>query len=355
MPSCCVRRKAGVILPGLFLFPFLFLTACAPDGVDSSLSNYLSRLANVAGYEGEPAVKPLPVVRFPASVSSESKTSGSAQATIGLLDFLAMGGCQLQQLVAHRNSGLGKFSQPSQKLLYTLQFLHFAPVCMDSLEPGDPLVEELEQAWQQKRRDLPEMLVNSLLLGPDARSFWKVPRETHGYPEQIGAELPEALKRLHHLVQRWLAGDYQAGWNHLESLLFQFQSGEGGQLYSTLLRFRSALDAGNRILRSRSEHWCARGQPTINVRAANNIVTKFFVGDVQPWAAILSRRYYAVIEPYERIEMLLEPHLPEGYLRWRATRQNAMHLALEAAKPHVTLLQRLMEPCGLNNEARRTP
>lgn len=348
--NCPIEQSGHICTCTRLLFVCILtvlLGACSANKIESSLVNYLQRLANIVSYEGEIRIGEADFVTF-AVLKKDKKvpdTGRPSTVSIDLLDFLALRGCALQPLVAMRNSGLGIFSERSQQLIYVLKFLHFAPACISTLESDDALVGVLDQAVTEKKKALPSLIVNALLLGPEAEKFWKKPVQIGNYPDDVGPEVPQAIRQLDHLVARWLKGDYQAGWAELEGLLFYLQHGEGGQLYSTLRRYEKALEVGNALLRGNSERWCRNGHPVINVQAAKNVVAKYFVGDVQQWASVLSQRYYAVIEPYTKLESRLQAHLTQAYLKWKTKRQQALQSALNAAKPHVVLLQNLMEPC----------
>ena len=328
------------------IFSSLILLGCSENKIQDSLSSYLARLANVIEYEG---VLDVPTPQFDALRFPVMPVAGSAEgATIGLLDFLSLYGCELQVLIGHKNSGLGRLSEMSQDLLYDLKFLQLAPLCLSQVEDDSELVQTLRDAIARKKLQLPQKLIDSILVGKEARAFWKIPAQLADYPEQVGPELPLAIARLGQLVRAWLSGDYQHGQDEFEQLLAHLNSGEGGQIFAALMYYRNALTKGNHIILSRSRDLCFRGRAQFNTEAASNVVEKYFVGDVQAWAARVSKRYYEISSGFESLEAALASSLPAAYQGWKRERNRQMGMALETSKTHIQALKRVLEPCSIS-------
>ena len=78
-------------------------------------------------------------VLLPRHVVADKKPSVTS---IDLLDFLALSPCELQLIVARRNSALGKVALESQNLINDVLFLNTAEQCLDRLSPNDKALRE---------------------------------------------------------------------------------------------------------------------------------------------------------------------------------------------------------------------
>ena len=118
--------------------------------------------------------------------------------SIGGLDFLALRGCALQVTVGRRNSSLGRFAPPSQRLLLELEFLRLAPDCIVTLRQRDnaELADTLAAARQRKQRLLPLRIYNATLASDEFRSLWQTPAALGNYPASTNGTPPAALEAI---------------------------------------------------------------------------------------------------------------------------------------------------------------
>lgn len=69
--------------------------------------------------------------------------------TIGILQLNKLQHCQLGQLIAERNSQLGKVSGPSSEFVYNVRFIQMVPKCVATLNDAE-LTKQLNEVKQQK-------------------------------------------------------------------------------------------------------------------------------------------------------------------------------------------------------------
>ena len=106
----------------------LLLAASLLSGCSESssvpLDKYLTRLANSLD-------RPITVKadRLPPLPRSRDLQIDPQSHSIGLLDLLALNGCELSITIGNINSSLGKLASDSQRLLLELEFLSLAPDC----------------------------------------------------------------------------------------------------------------------------------------------------------------------------------------------------------------------------------
>ena len=324
------------------------LSACEGERGEKALQNYQSRLENVfQQLETGPDLAARTVAfRLPAlpktAVNDLSRESGS----INLLDFLSLYGCRLQEVVALANASLGKLAPSSQRLISTLKFIELAPECIDLLVEKEEreLAELLLLVLDQKRDGLEQTLARPVFEGPEYRSFWKMPSAIGGYPSRdLSGEAERALHKLVSMRADWLSGQVTKERDAFEQQLFLVSTGDGGALlkaYTVLLRQMQEL---NNLLDSvlRSQKLCAVKAPYSNA-VLRNVVQKFFVGDVQVWAAALNKRQYAISVALTQLEDAFGAVLTKEYLGWARQRDALFKKTRQAVQIHVEKLQILL-------------
>ena len=155
--------------------------------------------------------------------------------TLDTLDLVSLSGCTVQATIGKRNSSLGRYAKPSQRLLLELEYLQLAPPCIDLLrDHNNTLANVLDAAWRQRQKQLPALIFNATLGSDEYRSFWLAPRAPGDYPVVSLAVAVSALKRINRHVCRWLSGDYQAQNRDFEVLLSQVAGGDAGALMQAL-------------------------------------------------------------------------------------------------------------------------
>lgn len=324
----------------------LILSACSGEPGTRKLETYHARLSNVLDFSPSAlsgSIKP-PAFPRPASLRFEAPRE-----ELNLLDFLSLYGCELQLVVANQNAALGRVARPSQRLLLHLQFLDSAPACLVQLkEQGkSDLFGQLEMVFESKKHQLPAVMWQALLGAEEARAFWKKPVHLKDYPENTGREPVDAIAGLSRLVKEWQAGRYDYGWKELEGYLDALRKGDGG----ALLKSWALIAAHMQAVHTDVKEWlatrgtCTTGQPGFDANIFSNVVRKFFVGEVQPWAAGLNRRFYELIEPVRELERLLGPGEPEAYANWRMARAAFIDSARASMKSHVLQIGELQSLC----------
>lgn len=332
------------------LCSLLSMVACSQHTATDRLDDYLQRLANGLNMKHKS--------NTPQSITPPSyqwgytgklkNTSTDDQATISILEFLSLYGCDLQIVIAERNSSLGKFAPPSQQLIQHLRFLNYAPACIEELkqENKSSLAKDLRQAFEDKQAQLPLLIWQALLNEQEAKAFWKPPITLGRYPEHVGIAPEIAIKRLNQLSQKWLNGQYLEGINELENLLADLRTGDGGALLASLNLLSLKLQEGNQLISAYiSQEACLSQRPSIDIRILENIIAKFFVGEVQVWAAQLNRRYYSLIEAYQQLEQTFQDIEPELYQHWRTNRDQQLQSGINASAKHVASIEKALQHC----------
>lgn len=163
--------QAGKPRPLWLMLTVIFLTACTPNS-DSEFAVYRDRLGRTLKIELS-APKPL---KTPLSAVDDTAAIAIADIRLDFLDMLALDSCGLQpnkpslgNLIAERNSSLGKVMTYSTQLQYEIKLLQALEACIaDEQAPAD-LRETLKQTYLQKQQQLPARLLNFLQLDTTLR------------------------------------------------------------------------------------------------------------------------------------------------------------------------------------------
>lgn len=322
------------------------LLACSTDSPQARLDNYLTRMERVLE-------TPIIVGRAPDSVllfpRPRELRVEQQEISIGLIDYLSLKDCELQKVVANANDSLGRVAKASTRLVLHLDFLRLAPVCIDRMESNGEtsLAETLHSAHSSKLEQLPFVIWIAIVGGDEYRAFWRKPNRLHEYPTQAFTKADQALVSLTEMSRRWLAGDYSVDAAALESDLQNLSSGDGGSLLKSLMLQQNALSAVDLAIQQRlsKKPLChhveaARGQ------ILDNVVRKFFIADVQAWAARLESRRFKLLPKIHALEHILSMAEPEAFSVWRAQRDESISRKALAPKRHAQALLPLLQQCG---------
>ena len=324
------------------------LVACAGDTPQTRLEDYRQRMERVLDAEPVFEVGASTLARFPARRDLQQSAQ---QSQIGMLDLWAIQGCELQRLVAQKNSSLGKVAASSTALFYELDFLRLAPVCIAQLQ-GDAeteLAAQLELAVAAKQQRLPTTIWQGLLGGDENRSFWRRPASLQAYPVNPVLEADAAIAALLVSARSWLAGDYRVDSAAIELQLQQLGRGDGGALYKSLDLQGRYLDAVNRMIDGRlATRVLCHNTTGIKATALGNVVQKFFIDSIQPWSVLLQARVFAALPSLQQLEQLLAQGEPAAYAQWRQQRDSTLAKLSQAPQQHVQTLLPLMQQCGYN-------
>lgn len=323
----------------------LVLSGCGAEGPESRLEDYLARL--VRPLNAEP---PIPVVDTVVAPPRWTALQLPIEpGAIDGLDFLKLRGCALQETIARRNSSLGRVAPPSQRLLLELRFLREADDCIAYLRlNGETALSTLlAKSAADKQHQLPALIFNATLGNEEYRDLWRTAQPLGNYPNDTSSLVVESLSQIGVGAQRWLAGDFSVDGGEFELLLADVSRGDGGELLSALALQSSYLIAANRVVEERADSGdlCTAGLQPKEAVILRTVVTRFFVGEVQPWSAAINQRAHALLPPIRQLESLLKSVLPAPYEKWRAAREASIDHWSDAPPHHVAALQSLLGSC----------
>lgn len=279
-----MNSKRGLLLS---LLCCLLLSGCGDSQGVATLRDYQQRVNRVLALDS-PAPQ---LTAAPAFIAKSALQQPLPDLRIDLLDAFATRRCGLDQLIAERNSSLGKVFTASKRLNYELRFLATLQQCLTE-QWEEPLNSQLQQVYQQKQHSIAIALNNMLQTDDTLRKRWLgsnstlTPGDNSGFTESLGAlqqlvELKQAVAR-----QDWYSASRIDPEQALETLYrFSFLS----DLQYSLRYAASWLGSINpALLAIEPASLCPRGQ-TEQLTILSTVFRKYFIGEVQAYLAELTR------------------------------------------------------------------
>ena len=333
-------RLLAVIKVLLAIAPALLLAACLPwQSSDSSLEDYPVRLARVLDV-ATPAIEPLPDLPNP----STRQTAMAMQAIqLSIADWWLLQECQLNQLLAERNSSLGRLHAPSVRFVYEVQILREMQACRANTAETQQLLTQLIGQKQNQLRLLWQHLwltepglSNVLSATPDRLAGVSEQEQWLRYLIQLQTVLLEG--RLDQLEQK--LGPFQQ----------KLQRAQGIRalpaLWHRLIQANLKLADANRLMEHSGQIPCVNGTASAQARQAKIFFNQYYLAKVQPELAqtrASMSRIYPLLQQLER--------------QWPADFQFRFKALSDAGSPerltdqlkiHAQLWQRLFKRCGFS-------
>ncbi len=333
------------------LCPILLLLGLSGCGGESHgqivLSRYSERLATALDQPlqlpGTPQAPPLPRVAGLQHVLERQ--------SLDMLDMLTLHGCSLQVTVGKINSSLGRTAPPSQRLLLELEFLREAPACIERLV-GDgeaELAAHLHAAVAQKQSQLDLRIWNATLGAEELRRLWRPSGSARELRPGSGSSAGRALASLQAHVESWQSGDYRVTGPSLESLLGELRTGPGGLLLRAWSQQQHYLGSATEVAKARIARvpLCFNGRASPEGRVLDNVVRRYFIGEVQPWLVAIRRESEPLMLAQQGLEQRLRSVMPAGYARWADWRDALYQRVATLPADHVAAIRPLLASCGL--------
>ena len=355
------KRRVGPLLQATVLSVCtavfaIFLCGCGAPQASDVLLDYNRRVRNALELDApSPHQHALPTYPRRRDVRLEL-----GDLRIGLMDLVSLERCGLEELIAERNSGLGKVMPPSQQLLYEHRLLGLARDCMDTLRANpqrDPeLLEKLQEVVAVKEDDLPRTYWNATFASPEMAEHLSL--AVSPLPLEAAVDVQPQLEALYYLR------DLRAGLGNsatelvsqeLEGHYAQLSNGRyGGQLLQSMDALRYHLQDVANVLSERQDQrpLCPQGRPTPRAEVLQNIFQKFYSGQVQPYMARVHREGRAWIDVMDALAAQQEA-MPKVFVPYREAALSAQNPAapwpqlVAAIDRHTRAWQAVFDSCGM--------
>ncbi|MEZ8024058.1 DUF3080 domain-containing protein [Vibrio sp. 1F255] len=256
--------------------------------------------------------------------------------SIGLIDSYQLRQCRLFNLIAERNSVLGKVADEFRNYDYQVALLEGLGKCLSSTELDPEIVELLNKIEQQKLTQFPLHQWN-LIYASDAMQSQM--RGSQWLRADIGDQVRQTSGALEHLNQALNAPLVSGKTTEVQEVLEK--SSTLGDLYYSLARASVELDTITKQLTTFDANIiCGKQRDTTKFRYLNNVFEQQYIGKVQPYMAQLDG-YYQQLAP--QLGMFdAQPELHSYYFPI----QDAHQAFRASTRRHVDYWQKLFKRCG---------
>ncbi len=348
-----MRQRLNARLPARAMAPYVcclalaVLQACHSSGPDSPFKRYLSQL-ELALSVTRPTVRTTPVPLLPGV---EQLQWAIPPGSIDTLDFLQLSGCAVQANIGRRQTRLGRFAKPSQRLLLELEYLRLAPACIHRLRDDHKhaLADSLEAGRLEKTAQLPMLVFNTTLGSDEYHALWLDTPVPSDYPRSSSNARSFALAAINGQARRWLNGDYHAHNRDFELLLSEVAGGDGGLHLQDWSRQIDWLATADLMLEQGMATAVLCSEYTADPTAVNRtaIATAYFIDVIQPLIRQSQLHYREILAPVTALETQLGGALPPLYRRWITARAQHVAALTRAPDNHLSLLHRIQQDCKI--------
>ena len=306
----------------------------------SYFETYIERLERLLGERIQSPTK-LTSVLLPRHVVADKKPSVTS---IDLLDFLALSPCELQLIVARRNSALGKVALESQNLINDVLFLNAAEQCVDRLDSNEKaLREKIREAILEKKSNLSNTVARATLGGPEYREMWS---------RSVGdlffdSEGIQALAYIRDKSENWLKGKYQIDGLELEGNLSILRASPLADYMGQVLRNNYYLSRLTILIGEeyRRGGFCKDGVSTEKGVILKNIVETYFAQASAKEINIATRGLSAFLVEIQKLNQLLSDVLSNEYKDFFSHQFSVVVQSKKILREHTAVLEPVIFGC----------
>lgn len=350
--SALVKSLSSLKLLVMIAFAMLLASCGNNSEIADDLNEYKQRLESFTELEALPAAD---VVDLQAPSKSSLKLE-IPEISINLREFYAFNDCALSQLVAERNTSLGKLQLPSSRYLYELSLLKELKRCEQQLvtqKEKSELVHKLRDWHTQKSQLLPLAWGNLFTQSDESYVFFAAhtgyisgdSNDNFNASKLAFAYIVALANNADNLsLEEQNANSPNAKLleNHLKELE---KSRLLAKMWRTQLLLIEQLDAISPMLEEYARiNTCVNITQKDDIDIMQNIFRIFFAEKIQPAAAELNKYYYQ-LTPI--ISKLLENEvLPTELIQYIALHTNEKHQQYRASmQKHIRLWQVIFARC----------
>ncbi|MEZ9999960.1 DUF3080 domain-containing protein [Vibrio lentus] len=327
-----VRRViSSLLVRSTLLCLTMVLTGCFDDSPQNYFDDYQTKIANVQDadeIQEDWELESLPRKReLFIEVPSLS---------IGLIDSYQLRQCGLFNLIAERNSVLGKVADEFRNYDYQVALLEGVGHCLSNNELEPEIVELLREIEQQKLAQFPLHQWNLIYASEAMQSQM---RGSQWLRADIGDQVRQTSDALEHinlaLNTPLVSGKTTEVQEGLE------KSSTLGDLYYSLSRASAELDTITQQLTTFDANIiCGKQRDTTKFRYLNNVFEQQYIDKVQPYMAQLDG-YYQQLAP-QLVMFDAQPELHRYYFPIK----DAHQAFRSSTRRHVDYWQQLFKRCG---------
>lgn len=309
----------------------VMLAGCFSDGPGNLFDDYQTKVARV-----QDAEELKEDWEFESLPRKRELLLDVPSLSIGLIDSYQLRQCGLFNLIAERNSVLGKVADEFRNYDYQVALLQGVGKCLSSNELEPEIVELLRDIEQQKLTQFPLHQWN-LIYASDAMQSQM--RGSQWLRADIGDQVRQTSGALEHLNQALNAPLVSGKTIEVQEILEK--SSTLGDLYYSLARASVELDTITKQLTTFDANIiCGKQRDTTKFRYLNNVFEQQYIGQVQPYMAQLDGYYQQLAPQLALFDAQTELH------SYYFPIQDAHQAFRASTRRHVDYWQKLFKRCG---------
>jgi len=272
------------------------------------------------------------------------------QVSINLREFYAYKQCALNQLIAERNTALGKMQQPSSRYLYERSLIDELAACRVVLEASEQSADEKSKLiaklseWQSvKERTLPAVWANFISQSDEIYSSMT-------QAQDFIAAAPSDNFQATRQAWQFLATSFESQTLNSTTLENHLKELENARLLARMRRTQSyisaQLDATSPLLEEYlQQNQCSDRKQEEDIKVMRNIFSLLFADKIQPLAAELNKYHY-------QLSPLLEQLVSTSFLPGALNDYIQLQLGIkherykQSMQRHIKLWQEIFARCG---------
>jgi len=325
-------RRTFIVLSSLFLF------GCdwPKNEVDDKFSTYLNRIANVQGSDAL-AFNDNINITLP---TKRELTFNIPTVTIGLLDSYELRKCDLFNLIAEKNSVLGKVQDQFRNFDYQVQLIYGIDNCLLNKNISSALKNQLTQLLETKINQLPLHFSNLIYTSEAMRSQLTAYQWVTNDNASISSELLQAFNQIDAAFQ---IREQVSSTDRLNSVTPHQEVLEKdpkiGELSYSMLNASIKLNVISQQLQLHDGTiLCGQYRDTTKFKYLRNVFQQQFIDDIQPYLAKIDSAYMR-LEPMLSFTQATHPDfaypIKQHHSQFR-----------QAIKDHVGYWKTLFQRCG---------
>jgi hypothetical protein len=279
----------------------------------------------------------------------------TAPTKINLLDFLKLSSCDLQRHIGQRNSSLGLFLEPSQRLIYEYKFIDLGDICLQTLAVDSELYNLLEEALIVKREQLAIVRWNAVFASDEFSVLFSLSTEPLNV-EEVMLEPNELYAALDDIYQYANASVMSTADEFALEQAFSVvvSSKRLGQIRHSLQLSRLFLAEADKLLTSRlsTRPLCFNERPNQKFDIVQTVFLKYYINEIQPYIAKLHQQSEPILKRIERLRNQLNSDqrmslaFDDFWSGVFVSEDSEWQLFNAAIKQHTINWQHLLTQCG---------
>ena len=327
----------------IVLVLIIAMVGCGRNDISHTINQYQERIANVLD---TPFNAPMPTTTSVSLVypSKRLLVNVITPPQLDVKQFFALKKCDLNLLIAQRNTPLGRTQPPSVRYLYEREVVESLSRCKVLMPEYSALLDD----WlEHKLAALPLAWANLIQTSDETINAFS--SNSDFFDSASSSELHTTKSALSYLLDANSQLRTASNSQELESYLSQLSKSHlPAKTWRTQSVIKEELNRTTLWLQKQDLHdQCEDGQPSQKMKYLKNVFTLFFIEKIQPIGSELNRVHYALSPLYQKLSA--EPNLALSFRHFiDAQGDKGFSAYQQAIKSHVQFWQTLFKQCNMS-------